>query len=248
MAELENKDPSRVRSMFDRISGRYDLLNHLLSLNQDRRWRKAAVRPLAGERLPRVLDLCGGTGDLSVELARAEAARTVICCDFSHAMLHRAGPKFERFDGATECVRLEADGLKLPLESASIDAVTVGFGVRNFADMSRGFREIHRVLRPGGRLIVLEFSQPTGWLARPYQAYLRFLLPRVGAAVSGRLSAYAYLARTIAGFPAPETLAGMIREAGFAGCGWSQLTSGIVAVHSAFRGPAAAGSVGSEQQ
>lgn len=155
MASDESRDPRRVRSMFDRISGRYDLLNHLLSLNLDRRWRRAAVAELTDGDSGVILDLCGGTGDLSVELARSGRARWVICCDFSHAMLARAAAKFRRPGIAGRGVLLQADGLALPLPDASVDAATVAFGVRNFVDMPAGFREIHRVLRPGGRLVVL---------------------------------------------------------------------------------------------
>ena len=234
MGAEESRDPRRVRSMFDRISGRYDLLNHLLSLNFDRRWRRAAARELP-TGLPRVLDLCGGTGDLTVELARSARPGTVICGDFSHSMLLRALPKFA--DPARgHCLALQADGLRLPLRDGAVDAVTVAFGVRNFSDMPSGFREIYRVLRPGGRLVVLEFSRPTGKaFGRLYDFYLQRVLPRIGSAVSGRSGPYAYLARTIAGFPEPAALAGLLREAGFAACGWRTLTGGIVATHTAIK-------------
>jgi demethylmenaquinone methyltransferase/2-methoxy-6-polyprenyl-1,4-benzoquinol methylase len=221
--------------MFDGIARRYDLLNRLLSANLDRRWRRRAAEGLPpGAGL--LLDLCGGTGDLSLELARSDPDRTVICCDFSHEMLTRAGAKFLRRGVGDRCLTLEADGLRLPFAEARFDAVTVAFGVRNFTDLDSGLREILRVLRPGGRMVVLEFSRPEGRLLPLfYRFYLGRLLPRLGDLVAGRSGPYGYLARTIRGFPEPAGLAGRIREAGFAACGWTTLSGGIVAIHTAFR-------------
>lgn len=239
MGSTESREPGRVRAMFDGIAGRYDLLNHLLSGNQDRRWRRRAVEEIPAGEAARVLDLCGGTGDLTLELAQADAERSVICCDFSHKMLERAAAKFDRKGLGERCFVLEADGLRLPFASGNLDAVTVAFGVRNFQDMDAGFREIHRILRPGGRMVVLEFSRPTAPVIKQlYAFYLRRVLPRIGDGVSGRSGPYGYLARTIADFPEAPQLAGRIREAGFAACGWITLSGGIVAVHTAFKAPA----------
>ncbi len=219
--------------MFDGVARRYDLLNHLLSLNLDRSWRRAAAAELP-DSAERVLDLCGGTGDLSLALCRGERARRVICCDFSHAMLVRANSKFGR---GSPCIACEGDGLRLPFGDGSFEAVTIGFGLRNFSDLSSGLREIHRVLRGGGRMVVLEFSAPTSWpLAWIYRSYLHRILPRIAAAVSGRSGPYGYLARTISEFPDPATLSALIRESGFASCSQKQLTGGIVAIHTALRG------------
>jgi len=238
MGDRESREPRRVRAMFDGIARRYDLLNHLLSANLDRRWRSRAAGelPAAEEgRSDLVLDLCGGTGDLSIVLARNTPSRTVICCDFSHRMLTIAGEKLRREGLHQRCQLLEADGLRLPFASQSFDAVTVAFGVRNFEDMDAGFREIGRVLRPGGRMVVLEFSRPTApGLKQLYRFYLGRVLPRIGDRVSGKNGPYAYLARTIDDFPEPAGLAGRIRESGFAACGWITLTGGIVAIHTAF--------------
>jgi demethylmenaquinone methyltransferase/2-methoxy-6-polyprenyl-1,4-benzoquinol methylase len=221
--------------MFGAVAARYDLLNHLLSFNLDRRWRRAAAREIP-ESAGAVLDLCGGTGDLSLELARARRGDRVVCCDFSHEMLSRAAPKFRRHRVDGTCSLLEADGLRLPFRDASFDAVTVAFGVRNLVDLDAGFREMWRVLQPGGRMVVLEFSAPTRWpLSAAYRFYLNRVLPRVGSGVSGRGQAYRYLARTIAGFPDPAGLAGRIRESGVAACGWRLLSGGIVAIHTAHR-------------
>jgi demethylmenaquinone methyltransferase/2-methoxy-6-polyprenyl-1,4-benzoquinol methylase len=236
MAPGVNREPHRVRSMFDAISRRYDLLNHLLSASQDRRWRRRAARELPDGDSSEVLDLCGGTGDLSVEVARSGRASRVVCCDFSHSMLTRAREKFLRLGLERRCLILEADALRLPVASGRFDAVTVGFGIRNFVDMQAGFREILRVLRGGGRMVALEFSRPTAPVIRQlYGLYLRRVLPILGDAVSGRSGPYGYLARTIAEFPDPGGLAGKIREAGFAACGWTVLSGGIVAVHTAFK-------------
>ena len=167
MASQENREPRRVRAMFDGIARRYDLLNHMLSANMDRRWRRRAADRVPDDRGGLILDLCGGTGDLAVELARRDSRRLVVCCDFSHEMLVRAGRKFEKTTAPGALRLLEADGLRLPFRDGSIDTVTVAFGVRNFADMDTGFREAARVLRPGGRFVVLEFSRPAGRLFGP---------------------------------------------------------------------------------
>ncbi len=221
--------------MFGDIARHYDLLNHLLSANLDRRWRRATAGELSDGPLDQVLDLCGGTGDLTLELARRTPAGSIVCCDFSHPMLARADSKFRRSANGNRCILLEADGLRLPFGNATFDAVTVAFGVRNFSDLQTGLAEIHRVLRPQGRLVVLEFSRPAGpILSRAYGFYLRRILPLLGNGATGG-GAYTYLARTIADFPEPARLAGRIREAGFGACGWKCLTGGIVAVHTAHK-------------
>jgi demethylmenaquinone methyltransferase/2-methoxy-6-polyprenyl-1,4-benzoquinol methylase len=218
--------------MFGKIAKRYDLLNHLLSANRDRGWRRAAALRVSAEGGSRVLDLCSGTGDLAVELVRRGDAREVVCCDFSHPMLLLAAAKFARNRMGERTILVEADGLCLPFESGTFDAVTVGFGVRNFADLGSGLGEIRRVLRPGGHLVALEFSRPTGRiLSRLYGFYLHRVLPRIGECVGGGEGAYGYLANTIAGFPDPAALADRFRDAGFAACDWTHLTGGIVAIH-----------------
>ena len=236
MERAESRDPARVRRMFHGIAGRYDLLNHVLSGNLDRGWRREAARELGAGPRDLVLDLCGGTGDLSVAVAE-DAPELVICCDFAHGMLTRARAKFAGRRMDRHCVVLEADGLRLPLPDATFDGVSIGFGVRNFASLEAGLAEVRRVLKPGGKLVVLEFSVPTGrTLARLYAFYLRHVLPRIGDRVSGRAGPYRYLASTIATFPDQPQLAGRIREAGFAACGWRNLSGGIVALHTAYRG------------
>lgn len=236
-APAESREPSRVRAMFGGIAGRYDLLNHVLSLNLDTVWRRRAAEEACPVPGARVLDLCGGTGDLSIALAGASRRPAlVVCCDFSHPMLALSAPKFARKGVDGVCVAVEGDALRLPFPDGAFDAVTVAFGVRNLVDMGAGFREMLRVLAPGGRLVVLEFSRPTGAvLSRLYAFYLKTIVPRLGDGASGRRGPYVYLARTIAGFPEPDLLAGMIREAGFGAVGWKPLTGGIVCVHTALR-------------
>lgn len=232
-----DREPARVKAMFGGIAHRYDFLNHLLSLQLDRRWRRRAVLELPPDPGAVVLDLCGGTGDLTVALHKAGRAGLAICADFTHPMLERAVAKFGRLGTPHGCRVVEADALRLPFARESIDAVTVAFGVRNFADMGAGLREIERVLKRSGRLVVLEFSAPTAPVLAPlYRFYLSRVLPRIGDTTAGRQGPYGYLARTIRDFPAPDLLAGTIREAGFAAVGWKALTGGIVCLHTAIKG------------
>jgi demethylmenaquinone methyltransferase/2-methoxy-6-polyprenyl-1,4-benzoquinol methylase len=233
----ESRDPSRVKAMFGAISKRYDLLNHVLSFNLDVRWRRIAAREACVEPGASVLDLCGGTGDLSLALGAAPVPPSlVVCCDFSHPMLAIAAAKLTRSGSRERFSVVEGDALRLPFRERSFDAVTVGFGVRNLADMRAGLVEIERVLKPGGRLVVLEFSRPSGpVLSRLHALYLRAVVPMLGDGVAGRRGPYVYLARTIGEFPEPDILAGTIREAGFAAVGWRPLTGGIVCLHTALK-------------
>lgn len=233
----ESRDPARIQAMFGGIARRYDLLNHLLSVGLDVRWRRLAAEEACAGGPRRVLDLCGGTGDLSVALARSDpGASQVVCCDFAHPMLLRAAAKFRRRALAGRCATVEGDALRLPFPDRTFDAVTVGFGVRNLHDLAAGLAEICRVTAPGGRLVVLEFSRPPGpFLSRLYGLYLKSVVPRLGDGPTGRAGPYRYLARTIAGFPQPELLAGRLRDAGFGGVGWRSLSGGIVCLHTAMR-------------
>lgn len=236
MVSTESREPESVRRMFDGIARRYDLLNHLLSLRLDFGWRRRAVDELPPDPSARVLDLCCGTADLAVEIAARRRAGLVVCCDFSHPMLLCAMPKLGGKRVADRCLAVEADGLRLPFASESFDAVTVAFGVRNLRRLEPGLQEMLRVLRPGGRLVVLEFSQPRARaLSFLYRLYLLRILPFVGDHLSGVRGPYAYLARTVSGFHDPPTLAGRIRESGFAAVGWRTLTGGIVAIHTALK-------------
>ncbi len=222
--------PETVQAMFSEIAGRYDLLNHLLSFNQDHRWRRIAAKEAVQDRPARVLDVAGGTGDLSVAVCAAAPDAHVVVSDFTYGMLALAPPKFR--DGGASFVT--ADGLRLPFGDSTFGAVTVGFGYRNFADRPAGLREMMRVLQPGGRLVILEFSQPEGPVFGPlYKTYLRALLPKVGNLLGGgRFKAYGYLAKTVADFPPRSAIGAEISGAGFLDVTATPLTGGIVAVHS----------------
>ncbi len=222
--KVMHKDPRQIRRMFGSLAQRYDLLNRVLSLSLDRRWRKAVVQALEPGPGQRALDLCCGTADLALELLAG--GLEVFGADFSHEMLIQASRK------APGLPLVEADALNLSFSDASFDLVTIGFGLRNLADYGAGLRECQRVLRPGGRLAVLEFSVPTGAVfRRVYHLYLKRLVPAVGKALSRRKGAYRYLADTVQAFPDQEALGRLIEDSGFAPTRWVNLTGGIVALH-----------------
>jgi demethylmenaquinone methyltransferase/2-methoxy-6-polyprenyl-1,4-benzoquinol methylase len=217
-----------VRRMFTAIAPRYDLLNHLLSLNVDRRWRRTAVRRLGWEARPdgTYLDLCSGTMDLAAALARAPGFRgRVVGADFVVPMLARGRGK------AARVAPVGADALALPFPDASFDGAMCAFGVRNLADLDAGLAEAARVLRPGARFVVLEFATPRfAPLRWAYLFYFQRVLPAIGRAVSKHRDAYTYLPESVRAFPAPETLAGRLAAAGFSQVGFESLTGGICAV------------------
>jgi demethylmenaquinone methyltransferase/2-methoxy-6-polyprenyl-1,4-benzoquinol methylase len=234
-----------VRRMFSAIAGRYDLLNHLLSMNRDKAWRRVAVDAVLQGRLrhapepgrfaqgPVVLDLCAGTLDLSVELARrAEFQGTVLGFDFTFPMLAGGVSKLKGLRVLPGC----ADALTLPLGDASVDGAMVAFGVRNVADLDACLREFARVVRPGGRLVILEFTTPQWQPFRAaYLSYFRHVLPLVGRLVSKHGSAYSYLPASVLAFPEPDALKERMMMAGFDAVTWKPLTGGIVAVHAGTR-------------
>lgn len=224
-AELD-KQPSDVRSMFDAVARRYDVTNDVLSLGQDRRWRRAvlaAVDPKPGER---VLDLAAGTGTSSQPFA--DRGATVVPCDFSLGML-RVGKEARPHLPFTA-----GDGTRLPFADDTFDAVTISFGLRNIVDPLAGLREMRRVTRPGGRLVVCEFSHPTFAPFRTiYLEYLMRALPPIARAVSSSPDAYVYLAESIRAWPDQRGLAAMIAEAGWQAPQWRDLSGGVVALHRA---------------
>ena len=223
-----------VRSMFGRVAHRYDLANHLLSLNIDRHWRAHTVRRVRQvlERPgARAVDLCCGTGDLLLAVADAgPPAAMAFGTDFCHPMLVRAGEKIARRAARAEI--FESDALALPLAGASVDLLTVAFGFRNLANYEAGLREMHRVLRPGGVAAILEFSQPPNPVfAALYHFYSRRILPWIGGALSGNRDAYTYLPESVRKFPSVEELAAQMRAVGFRNVRYERLTGGIVALH-----------------
>lgn len=227
---------TEVRRMFGAIAPRYDLLNHLLSANRDRAWRRRAVDRLIEGAPPDgvYLDACAGTFDLSVELAdRAAFTGTVLGFDFAYPMLDAGRDKLDGRQIEPAC----ADALRLPLPDASVSGAMVAFGVRNLADLDAGLRELARVIRPGGRVVVLEFMTPQWQPFRAlYLSYFRHVLPLVGRLVSRHGSAYAYLPASVLQFPEPDELARRMERAGFSDVRWESMTGGIVAVHRAVRG------------
>jgi demethylmenaquinone methyltransferase/2-methoxy-6-polyprenyl-1,4-benzoquinol methylase len=222
-----------VRGVFAEIAPRYDLLNHVLSLNADRRWRRAAVDRLHWNRAPggTYLDLCAGTLDLAAELGnRAGFTGHVVAADFVTPMLRRGAGKSARVVPAT------ADALRLPFADGAFDGATVGFGVRNLMDLDAGLREAARVLKPGARFVVLEFTTPVWQPFRAiYLGYLQFILPVVGRLVSKHRTAYDWLPASVRGFPEPPELAARLKTAGFADVTWETRWGGIIAIHTAVR-------------
>ena len=213
--------PDAVRTMFDRIAPVYDAMNRLMSAGLDRRWRALTAEAVV-RRGDRVLDACCGTGDLA--LADAAAGGDVTGLDFSERMLERARRKSD----AVEWVN--GDVLSLPFDDASFDAATVGFGVRNVLALEQALAELRRVLRPGGRLGILEITQPRGPLALFYRLWFDGLVPLAGKVLPGG-SAYAYLPASVRRFPGPDELAQLLREAGFDEVRYRLLAGGIVALH-----------------
>jgi demethylmenaquinone methyltransferase / 2-methoxy-6-polyprenyl-1,4-benzoquinol methylase len=223
-----DKQPHEIAAMFDNVAARYDLANDVLSLGQDRRWRRAlehAVEAGVGER---VLDLAAGTGTSSEPFA--DAGVSVVPCDFSLGML-RVGKRRR-----PDLPFVAGDALQLPFADASFDAVTVSFGLRNLNDIEAGLGEMLRVTRPGGRLVVCEFSHPTWTPFRTvYVEYLMRALPTLARRVSSSPEAYVYLAESIRAWPDQRALAGRIAAAGWSGVRWRDLSGGIVALHHANR-------------
>jgi demethylmenaquinone methyltransferase / 2-methoxy-6-polyprenyl-1,4-benzoquinol methylase len=207
--------------MFDRIAVVYDPMNRLMTAGLDRRWRRAAARAVVRPG-NRVLDACCGTGDLAIAARREGGEVTGV--DFSGRMLERARRK------APEIEWVQGDVLALPFPDASFDAATVGFGVRNVADLEEGLRELRRVLRPGGKLGVLEITRPTGLLRPFFRLWFDVLVPLAGKVLPGG-AAYAYLPASVRRFPGPEDLAGAMRRAGFGRVSWRLMAGGIVALH-----------------
>jgi demethylmenaquinone methyltransferase/2-methoxy-6-polyprenyl-1,4-benzoquinol methylase len=230
-ASLE-KQPRDVAVMFDAVARRYDLTNAVLSGGQDRRWRRRTREALQLGPGQRVLDLAAGTGVSTVELARSGA--DAVACDFSVGMLQAGRARSDR----QHVPFVAGDALHLPFADGVFDAATISFGLRNVADVPRALRELARVTRPGGRLVVCEFSRPVNRAFRfVYLNYLMRALPAIARRVSSNPDAYVYLAETIRAWPAQEELARTIADAGWDAVRWRNLTFGIVALHLAVRTP-----------
>ena len=243
-AVTEADASSKVREMFTQIAPRYDLLNHLLSLQLDRLWRARTARRLKfifDRPNALVLDLCCGTGDLALALAHAGKAR-IIGADFAHPMLVRAKEKTAgqappaNQSAASPIPFFEADALRLPFASASFDLVTSAFGFRNLANYEAGLREIQRVLKPGGAIAILEFTEPPeGLWGDFYRWYFCKVLPKIGGLISGQQSAYTYLPKSVARFFRPSELAALLSTVGYQSIDYRVWTLGTVALHIGLR-------------
>jgi len=240
-----------VRQMFDSIAPRYDLLNHVLSANVDRLWwRRTArrFRPILTNPNAAVLDICCGTGDMTMALLkhRPRNSQPILAADFARGMLSRGALKFggpgvgARAAGTPYAVPLEADALHLPLKSASLDLIVTAFGFRNLANYEAGLREFNRVLKPGGQLGILEFSEPGGLMGKAYTVYFRRVLPAIGRLISGPATAgkagpYNYLPTSVGNFPSPPQMLALIESTGYQDCGWQPYTFGIAGLYTARR-------------
>jgi len=242
-AANEEQAAAWVRRMFAAVAPRYDLLNHLLSFNIDKIWRRklmTRVSPALSSERPAVLDLCCGTGDVLLELQHSSAV-PVFGADFCHPMLVSANSKLRKQGYRSPLI--EADALRLPIRDSSLDLVTISFGFRNLANYRAGLQELQRVLKPGGMLAILEFSHPRGWLMRSsYGFYSKMLLPLIGSLISGSREAYTYLPDSIRRFPRADELQRIIERTGFQEVSFELLTGGIAALHIGRRARAASDS------
>ena len=235
-----------VRQIFDSIASRYDLLNHVLSANVDRLWWRRAARRFRGiisDPDAAILDICCGTGDMTMALLKHRpcGARPILAANFSRAMLLRGAKKFggpgvgARAEGEPYAVPLEADALHLPLRSGSLDLIVSAFGFRNLANYEAGLKEFHRVLKPGGQLGILEFSEPGGLVGKAYAVYFRRVLPAVGRAICGKAGAYSYLPTSVGNFPPPPEMLDLMRAVGYEQRAWQPYTFGIAGLYTAMR-------------
>jgi demethylmenaquinone methyltransferase/2-methoxy-6-polyprenyl-1,4-benzoquinol methylase len=229
-----DKREARIRRMFGAIAPSYDFLNHLLSLNVDKFWRWRTTRRVPPAGPAPILDLCTGTGDLALAYDRAAGGRVpIVGADFCHEMLVRAMKKTAKRKALERIRYLEADAQRLPFPDNCFQITTAAFGLRNVTDTDRGLAEMTRVTQPGGRVAILEFSQPRGWLfGRIYRFYFRHILPRVGQAISrSKDNAYRYLPASVGEFPDGETLAERLRYHGLKEVRWYPLTLGIATLY-----------------
>lgn len=242
-------DPVAVNSMFGRIARRYDVANRLLSGGLDVRWRRKLVDAVRRHQPGTVLDLATGSGDVAFALSRGLPQQVrIIGMDFCRPMLDQAERKQRSYGDCANVEFREGDGMNLPLPDASVDAVTISFGLRNMADRHRSLQEMRRVLTPGGAVFVLEFSQPRAGFRPFYYAYLRHVLPWLAARVTGDRNAYDYLAGSISTFPDHRAMAEELTRAGFGEVTVSRLTFGTVALHRGLKTSVASASTADERR
>ncbi|UWZ86715.1 ubiquinone/menaquinone biosynthesis methyltransferase [Occallatibacter riparius] len=235
-ADNESSAAQAVQQMFNSIAPRYDLLNHVLSANIDRLWwRRTArrFRTILSNPDAAILDICCGTGDMTMALLkhRPTGARPVLAGDFARAMLSRGARKF----AGRGAIALEADAMHLPLRSESLDLIVTAFGFRNLSNYEGGLREFHRVLKPGGQLGILDFSEPGGLIGKAYAIYFRRVLPAIGRMICGKDGPYNYLPTSVGNFPPPPQMLQMMRAVGYDDCAWQPYTFGIAGLYTATR-------------
>ena len=224
------------REMFTAIAPRYDFLNWLLSMGQDKYWRKQAVDLLDPIRRDHILDVATGTCDIVIEIAKRNLAVRIFGIDFSQRMLELGKAKVFRSNYDKSISFQIGSGEHLPFANESFDGVVCAFGIRNFANVKRGLREFYRVLKPGGRIVILEFSVPQNqFLNAVYECYFNFILPKIGNLVSGHSNAYTYLPESVAHFPNQKTFVEWIEKTGFKKVSFEELTFGIVSIHRGFK-------------
>jgi len=228
-----------VRKHFNTVAARYDLMNTLLSFGLHHLWKRTAVKMLGLKPGDRVLDVCGGTGDLALLAARVVGGRGRVCIyDINRAMLAAGRPKVARSPLAGRIVYLQGDAERLSCPDRSFDAAMVGFGIRNLTHPEKGFQEMHRVLKPGGRIMCLEFSQPTwAWFRWLYDLYSFYFMPLAGRIMVGSWQAYTYLPESIRMFSRPQEVSGVLAQIGFSQVRFRRLTNGIAAVHVGVKTP-----------
>jgi len=228
------QDKSRqVLAHFNRVAARYDLMNSLLSFGLHHWWKRVAVGLLALKPGERVLDVCGGTGDLAMIAARPIGPQgRIVVYDFSRAMLEAGRPKIAAVSLAGRILHVQGDAQRLAFPDGRFDAAMVGFGIRNLSSMEAGFKEMHRVLKPSGRVMCLEFSRPvTPWFRRVYDLYSFAVMPLTGKIIAGSREAYSYLPESIRQFPLPDELSALLRNLGFTRVSYRRLTNGIAVAH-----------------
>jgi len=229
-------DPEAVNQFFSNIAPGYDRANRVMSSGIDVLWRRYLTRRVAAVRPQQLLDLATGSGDVAFALAkRVSGLERLVASDFCQPMLDVAITKQERKKGSLFIEFMQGDCLDLPFETASFDAITIAFGLRNLADRHQGLSEMLRVLRPGGSLFVLEFTQPDRWIRGPYYFYLQHVIPRISGWITGHSDAYEYLGASIEEFPTKQTIADEMERAGFAGVDYRGLTFSIATVHSGIK-------------
>ena len=233
-----DKAPSRIAGMFDAIAGKYDLLNMVLSAGLDRTWRARAIASLQLTGTERVLDVCAGTADVSIGAALATpGSHRVVGVDFAGAMLAKGLEKIRAAGLPSRVQLVRGDAMALPISRASVDCVTIAFGIRNVQGTAAALTELHRVLKPGGRLAILEFGLPQApGLRQLYQWYFLGVLPRIGRLVSKHGGAYSYLPQSVGAFPWGADFAKLLTDAGFAEASFRPLTLGVVYLYTARRG------------